>query len=117
MVIQVIKKTPINMVEMKSELDKIKKRDEEINFRTEKLEDYLNRFVHLTSEQAKELYDKLVGLNIPRLKDEHIHKIIDILPANADDVKLILQGFVINVTKDNSKKIVDAVKDFLPAKK
>ena len=105
------------MIEMKSALEKIKKRDEEINFRTEKLADYLNRFVNLTSEQAKELYDKLVDLNIPRLKDQHIHKIIDILPRDADDVKLILQGFVINVTKDNSKKIVDAVKDFLPAKK
>ena len=105
------------MVEIKVELDKIKKRDEELNFRTEKLEDYLNRFVHLTPEQAKELYDKLTSLNIPRLKDEHIHKIIDILPRDADDVKLILQGFVINVTKDNSQKIVDAVKDFLPAKK
>ena len=117
MVIEVIKKTPMNMVEMKSNLEKIKKRDEEINFRTEKLEDYLNRFVHLTSKQAKDLHDKLMDLNIPRLKDGHIHKIIDILPKDVDDVKLILQGFVINVTKDNSKKIVDVVKDFLPANK
>ena len=117
MSLEIIKKTPINLVEVKSELDNIKKHFEELNFRTEKLEDYLNRFVHLTLKQAKDLYEKLVNLNIPRLKDEHMHKIIDILPRNVDDVKLILQGFVINVTKDNSLKIVNAVKDFLPAKK
>jgi DNA-directed RNA polymerase subunit F len=117
MSLEIIKKTPVNMVEVKTELDKIRKRDEELNFRTEKLEDYLNRFVHLTPKQAKELYDKLMDLNIPRLKDMHIHKIIDILPKDVDDIKLILQGFVINVTKDNSLKIVNAVKDFLPAKK
>ena len=61
--------------------------------------------MHLTHKQAKELYDKLISLSIPRLKDEHIHKIIDVLPRNVDDVKLILQGFVITVTKDNSLKI------------
>jgi DNA-directed RNA polymerase subunit F len=117
MSLEIIKKTPINIVEVKSELDNIKKDFEELNFRTEKLEDYLNRFVHLTPKQAKDLYEKLVSLNIPRLKDQHMHKIIDILPKNIDDVKLILQSFVINVNKDNSLKIVKTVKDFLPTKK
>ncbi len=104
---------PINIVDMKEELKKISKRDEEPSIRTNKTIDYLNDFVSLKPADAKKLYDELEKLEIPRLKEIHIHKIIDLMPSTVDEMKVILQGYTITVTKDSMKKIVDVVKKYL----
>jgi DNA-directed RNA polymerase subunit F len=109
----ILNETPISMSEVKSELSRIKKRDEELNFRSAKTEEYLNQFSPLSSAKVEELKKKLEGLKIPRLKPEHIVKIIDILPGTLDDVKAFLQGQTITVTQENQKKIADAVAGFL----
>ncbi|MFC1741023.1 hypothetical protein ACFL3V_00615 [Nanoarchaeota archaeon] len=103
--------TPITMSELKDELKKIKKRDEELNFRAEKTEEYLSQFVDLKDKEAKALIKKLEALDVPRLRPEHIVKLVDILPATIDEVKLVLQGYTITVTKENLKRIADAIKD------
>ena len=46
------------------------------------------------------------------MKPEFIVKIIDIMPADQDEVKLVLQGATMTVTKENLKKISDAIKEF-----
>jgi DNA-directed RNA polymerase subunit F len=109
----VIKETPMSMSEVKSELSKIKKRDEELNFRSAKTEEYLNQFSPLSSTKVEELKKKLEGLKIPRLKEEHVVKIVDVLPSTLDDVKAFLQGQTITVTQENQKKIADTVDKFL----
>jgi DNA-directed RNA polymerase subunit F len=108
---QVITETPITMAELKDELEKIKKRDSALNFRAEKTQEYLDQFVTLKSKDAKELFKKIEDLNIPRLKPEHIVKLIDIMPATADEVKVVLQGYTITVTKENLKRVADAIQD------
>ncbi|RMF05410.1 hypothetical protein D6764_04790 [Candidatus Woesearchaeota archaeon] len=110
---EVISEEPMNMVEVKAELSKIKKRDEELNFRANKTEEYLQQ-LHLPSKaKAKELYEKLVALEIPRMKDVHIHKIIDILPRTVQDLKVVLQGYTLTVKQDNQKKIVDVINEVM----
>lgn len=102
--------TPVTMSEIKDELKKIKKRDESLNFRAEQTEDYLNQFATLKTKEAKDLFKTIEELGVPRLKPEHIIKIVDMMPTEVDEVKMILQGYTITVTKDNLKKIADAVK-------
>lgn len=114
---EVISEEPITMVEMKEELKRIKKRDKELHFRSQRTEDYLNQFVHVKPDEAKKFIAKLEGLKIPRLKDIHIFKIVDLMPTTVDGLKVILQGYTVSVNNDNMKKIVDAVKSFLPDKK
>ena len=63
--------------------------------------------------KADELKKKLEGLKISRLKEIHIQKIIDILPTREEDVKVVLQGYNITLTKENYKKIADTVKAFV----
>lgn len=109
---ELIKETPITIVELKEHLKTIKKRDEELNFRAGKTEDYLNNFVTIKPKEAKELIKKLKELNIPRLKEEHIAKIIDLLPDHPEEVKSTLQGYTITVTKENLKKIADVVSEY-----
>lgn len=94
------------MAELKMELDKIKKRDEEPNFRVAKTEDYLDSFVELKVTKSRELVKKLQGLEIPRLKVIHIYKLIDLMPQSVAEVQVILQGYTVAVSQDNIKKIV-----------
>ncbi len=107
---QIIKEMPITMSELAKEIKNIKKRDNELNFRAGKTEDYLNQ-IGIDSKKSKKLYDKLTTLNIPRLKDIHIIKIVDLMPDDAEDVKAVLSGYTLTVSQDNMKKIAAAVKE------
>lgn len=108
---QIISETPINMYQLKKELEKIKKRDNELNFRANRTEEYLQQV--LTLKNTDELFDKIMKLNIPRLKEQHVHKIIDIAPTTMNELKVILQSYTITVNNDAMKKIVDTLTDFL----
>lgn len=114
---EVIEKKSMNMAALKEELDTIKKRDKELSFRGTKTEEYVNEFVILKPNQAEELYKKLEKLNIPRLKDIHINKIIDTMPSSMDELKVNMQGYSLPVTNENLKKIIDTVLKYLPKKK
>ena len=109
---EVIQETPILMSELKEEIDKIKKKSEKLNFRAEKTEEYLNQFSILSSKKSLELKAKLEKLSIPRLKEEHLIKIIDLLPGSIEELKSTLSGYTVTITNDNLKKIATAIKDF-----
>jgi len=106
---EVLKKTPINVCEVKEMLTKIRKQEEELNFRAEKTEEYSQDFAKLTAKQAKELFNKLTGLEVPRVKEVHLHKMIDIMPQSEKQTKMILSTYHLTVTNENVKKIVDTI--------
>ena len=112
-IMEVLSQEPMPMSQLRETIDKIKKRDKEPNFRVKKIEDYLNSFSQLSPAKSKELIEKLKKLNIPRLKEQHIYKIVDILPAKPEDLKALLQPYTITVNNENIKKIVDVVKGFV----
>ena len=85
---EILESTPINLSELKEELARIKKRDSELNFRAKKTEEYVNSVSPLSGAKAKELFDKLMNLKIPRFKENHAHKFIDIMPVSIDDAKI-----------------------------
>ena len=109
---KILSESPIAMAELKEELEKIKKRDKELNFRANKTEEYLNQVV--TIKNAAELIKKLTSLKLPRLKDQHIKKIVDIMPTTIKDLKVVLQNYTLTVNNENMKKIVDTVNSFIP---
>ena len=113
----IISETPISMAETRKQLQEIAKRDKELGFRAARTEEYFKMFVSLSHEKAAELEKKLEKLDIPRLKDVHIKKIVDLTPSTVNDVKLILQGYSISVAQASMKKIADTVAEFLPKKK
>ena len=114
---EILNEQPINMVELKTELDKIKLRDKELSFRANKTHDYLNQFVVLSSKQANDLKSKLESLKITRLKPEYMVKIVDILPETVDELKTVLQGYVVTINQADMQKIVKVIQDFVPGKK
>lgn len=111
---QVVSETPIDIYILKKELEKIRKRDNELNFRANRTEEYLQQIAGV--KNADELFNKLVQLNIPRLKEHHVHKIIDIAPSTVNELKVVLQGYTITLNNDSMKKITDTISEFFEKK-
>jgi DNA-directed RNA polymerase subunit F len=104
---EILEKTPLSMVQLKAELNAVSKRDKEPGFRTTKTIEYLNSFNTLSQTEFNSMKKKIEDLQIPRLKEEHIIKILDIVPKNVNDLGVLLQGYTITVSKENLKNIVD----------
>jgi DNA-directed RNA polymerase subunit F len=109
---EIISFKPIDMVTLKDEIEKIKKRDKEVNIRVGKVEEYLGAFPLISKKDASEMFDKLTDLKIPRVREMHIYKIIDVMPFNLDELKVCLSGYPITVTADNLKKIIKVVDEY-----
>ena len=112
---KILKEEPMSISEVRDALTKIKKRDGELTFRANKTEEYVGQFA-VDSKKSAELAEKLTKLNIPRLKEMHIKKITDIMPATVNDVKIILQGYTVTVKAEHIQKIASTVAEFLPKK-
>jgi DNA-directed RNA polymerase subunit F len=113
---ELINEDPINMIELKEELDKIKESGKELSFRANKTLEYINQFSMPSKKDIITLFEKLTKLDIPRLKKNHINKIIDIMPTDVEQLKVVLQGYTVTVNNENMKKIVDIIKEFIPKK-
>lgn len=113
---ELIEKIPISLTELKQELEIIQKRDEELSYRSGKSLEYVNAFVTLSKTAHKDLKKKIEQLKIPRFKEDHVCKVIDMLPQSVAELDVILQGYTLTVSKENKAKIIGVVKDFLPKK-
>lgn len=111
----IIDRQPMSIAEVKDVIKKVHERDGELSFRAGKTEDYVNAVAVLSKTKSKELIKKINELEVPRLKDHQILKIVDLLPRSESELKLLLSGFNITVSKENIKKIVDVVDDYLPS--
>lgn len=111
---QIISENPVNMHHLRKELERIRKRDNELNFRANRTEEYLQQV--LQHKYSEELFNKLMALNIPRLREQHFHKIVDMAPTSINDLKVVLQGYPITINNESMKKIVDTINDFLEKK-
>ncbi|MFH2021315.1 MAG: hypothetical protein ABIJ34_07920 [archaeon] len=113
---QIEEEKPMSLYDLKKEVTKIKKRDEVLSLRTNKTDEYLNLFVSLKQKDADGIESDIVALNVPRLKDLHIKKIVDTIPETVEELRVVLQGYALTITKENQEKIVDAVKKHLEKK-
>ncbi len=109
----IIEENAINMIELKAELEKVKKRDGELNFRANKTEDYLNTFVTMDKKKANELKDKLSKVNATRLKEQHIEKIVDILPTTIAELNGLMSAYSTSLTKEQQEQIVKIVTEYV----
>ncbi len=110
---EIIEEKPINIWELETEIKKIKKRDKEVNYRVGKVEEFLNFCQRLKPTDYKELKKALIDLNIPRLREQHINKIIDIMPKTAEEVKVVLGEYPVTISNANYESIAKTVKKFI----
>jgi DNA-directed RNA polymerase subunit F len=71
---------------------------------------FIKKFNSLSPKEAKELRKKLVELNLMKMREEQISKIIDMLPEAAEDLAKIFTDLGLN--EDEKKKILETIKEF-----
>ena len=113
---EILSKEPLSISQVKEVMNDIQKRDGELTFRGGKTIEHVNEVPTISVSKALELKDKLLALEIPRLKDLHVVKLIDTFPESAEQAKIILTGFNVTITKENLKQIVDLLDDYRPTK-
>jgi DNA-directed RNA polymerase subunit F len=111
---EILEKTPMNVVEVKAALEKIKEKEPELNFRAAKTEEYAQDFAKISLKESRALLEKLKGLEIPRLKETHLHKLIDVMPVSEKHVKIVLSSANVTPTAENCKKIAETIAEFAP---
>jgi DNA-directed RNA polymerase subunit F len=71
---------------------------------------FINKFVKTKPEKAIELKNKLKELDVIKVKDEHIAKIIDTMPQDANDLNKIFVE--VSLDEDETKKLLDVIKEY-----
>ena len=71
---------------------------------------FAKKFGKLKPKEAKDLRAKIEALDMLKIRDEHIAKIIDLLPNNKEDLNKIFND--VGLDEDETKKILDTVKEF-----
>jgi len=107
--IEVTEDNPLTMAELKEKLQNIKK-SQELSFRSNKTLEYLNNFTKISAKQSNEIKEKLKSLDIIRLKEKHIAKIIDIMPQDTESLKAILIQDNIIVKIEELEKVLECLK-------
>ncbi|HLP79279.1 MAG TPA: hypothetical protein VK158_01470 [Acidobacteriota bacterium] len=107
----IISEAALSLYDVKKALKAVKKRDEQLSVRSTRCEEYVGLFTPFSDKAAEELREEIKKLDIPRMKEEYINKIIDLAPINAEDVKVIVTGYGITVKAENLQKIADLIAD------
>ena len=71
---------------------------------------FIKKFTKLDVKSAKELRSKLKELDLIKINDHHIVKIIDLLPQDQEELNKILIDA--SLDEDETKKILETVKQF-----
>ena len=104
----VLEENPIALTDLKTELDKIEK-EGTLSFRGEKTKQYLDMFAQTDKKDLKKIREEIINLNIPRLKERHITKILDIMPTDLDSIKMLLSGETLTINDDDLRKIINVI--------
>ena len=108
--IEIVEQRPLSLIEVKESLSLHKEKFKELNFRSQKVEGYVQDFAEVDKDKAIELEKKLSEA-VQKLKERHIKKIIDVMPADLNQVKTIFTGEAINLKQEELKQIVDIVNE------
>jgi len=74
------------------------------------IKSFIEKFQILDFKKAKELRKKLQQMDLLKMKETHISKIIDIMPENKENLNKIFTD--IGLTEDENKQILDAIQEF-----
>ena len=77
----------------------------ELNFRANKTLEYLNAVPIIKKKDGEKAIADLTKLEIPRLKESHIHKLVDTKPSTVEEIKSVLSAYTITISKENLDKI------------
>ena len=80
------------------------------NTQNEELEmmGFIKKLVKITPKKAKEIRKNIEDLELMKVGPQHISKIIDLMPENAEDLNKIFTDVSLN--EDETKQILEKIK-------
>lgn len=108
---EIISKEPVTEAQVFEHVDKAMK-NRELTYREEKIREHILKLKKIDAKQANELKKELMELNIPRLEEEHIIKIIDIMPKNGTELRAIVSHSGTVLVDDSVTKIIGALSKY-----
>ena len=100
---------PVSMTEAKDILSSREKR-KELSYEQKLAFEHLSKFTKLKTEDAKKLSEELS--NVLRMSPETLVQILNFLPKNADELRMIFSREKFSLKEDEINKILEIVKKF-----
>jgi DNA-directed RNA polymerase subunit F len=72
--------------------------------------EHLKKFCKISGKAAEEMVSKLAENR--KLKEKHIISIINIMPKNTDELRILFANEAITLSEEEKKKIINIVKKF-----
>ncbi|MEM5777010.1 MAG: RNA polymerase Rpb4 family protein [Candidatus Aenigmatarchaeota archaeon] len=104
---EVLKEKLITNAEALSILEK-RSKEKELNYEQKNALDHLKKYTPITEEKAKEMFQKLSELG--KLTERQIIMIINLLPKDRDDLRVILEKDYKNFSDQDKDLILDIIK-------
>ncbi|NIO22410.1 MAG: RNA polymerase [Candidatus Aenigmarchaeota archaeon] len=98
----------ISWIEVKKILMK-KEKEKELGYEQKNALEHLRKFCKIPESKAEKIVEELK--KIEKLKDKHIVNILNFLPENLDDVRILFANERVVLTDEDKKKILKTVKD------
>jgi DNA-directed RNA polymerase subunit F len=69
---------------------------------------FIKKFTKMDAKKAQELRKEIAGLGMMKIKEEHIVKIIDLLPEDASDIHKIFSD--VSLDENEINKLLEVIK-------
>jgi DNA-directed RNA polymerase subunit F len=106
---KVIETKPVSMAEAREILSSREKK-KELSYEQKLALEHLNKFTKLKPEEAKKLLEELSG--VLRMSQETMIQILNFLPKNPDELRMIFSREKFSLKEDEIKKILEIVKKY-----
>ncbi|MFH1803022.1 MAG: hypothetical protein ABH864_06275 [archaeon] len=95
-------KQQLTLVEVKEIVDKLEEKQE--------LKEYFKKFTKLTKAKADKLKEEIKGLGNIKIGEEHMIKLSDIVPRDAEDINKIFSDT--GLTEEETNAILEITKKY-----
>ena len=99
----------IPWAEVKKALEK-KEKEKELSYEQKNALDHLRKFSKLSEKASGEMAEELA--KIERLKERHIVSIINHMPQELEELRVLFANEVVNLPEEDRKKIISIVKKY-----
>jgi DNA-directed RNA polymerase subunit F len=99
----------VTWAEVKKVLEK-KEKEKELSYEQKNALDHLRKFSKISEKAANEMTEELG--KIERLKERQIVSIINHLPQEMEELRVLFANEVVSISEDEKKKIISIVKKF-----
>jgi DNA-directed RNA polymerase subunit F len=87
-----------------------REKEEELGYEQKNALEHLRKFSRLSEKKTKEMMEELG--KIDRLKERQKINIVNVLPKDMDDLRVLFANDVVTLSEDDKKKILATVKKF-----